>query len=43
MNRFNGLKDRFTVDTRNWKAGVFIATLKIDGKLVESFKFTIID
>ncbi len=37
------LKDQFTVDTRNWKPGIYITSLKVNGKLVESDKFTIID
>jgi hypothetical protein len=39
----NNQKDQITVDTRNWKPGIYIASLKINGKLVESVKFTIVD
>jgi hypothetical protein len=41
-----GLKnkqDQVTVDTRRWKPGVYVLLLKINGKLVESVKFTVID
>ncbi|MBC8487044.1 MAG: metallophosphoesterase [Bacteroidetes bacterium] len=43
LGNFTNRHDRFTVDTRKWKAGIYIATLKINDKLIESFKFTIID
>ena len=36
-------KDQLTVDTREWNAGIYIVTLKINGRLIESVKFTIID
>jgi len=36
-------QDQFTIDTRNWKAGFYIATLTLNGRLVESVKFTVID
>ncbi len=36
-------QDQISIDTRSWKAGVYITSLKINGKLVESVKFTIID
>ncbi|MBN1339245.1 MAG: T9SS type A sorting domain-containing protein, partial [Bacteroidales bacterium] len=36
-------QDQLTVDTRHWQAGIYIATLKIKGKLIESVKFTITD
>jgi len=38
-----GKQDQLTIDTRGWKAGVYIVTLKINGKLAESVKFTVID
>ncbi len=41
--KFANRHDQFTVDTRIWKAGIYIATLKINGSLIESVKFTIID
>ncbi|NOX48771.1 MAG: T9SS type A sorting domain-containing protein [Chlorobi bacterium] len=40
---FTNRQDRITIDTRNWKPGVYIVTLKSNGMLVESLKFTIID
>jgi len=38
-----GKQDQHIVDTRNWNAGIYIVSLKINGKLIESVKFTIID
>jgi hypothetical protein len=35
-------QDQITVDTRGWKAGVYVVSLKVNAKLVESVKFTII-
>jgi hypothetical protein len=34
-------RDEVTVDTRHWKPGAHIVTLKLNGKPVESVKFTI--
>jgi hypothetical protein len=34
-------KDQLTIDTRNWKPGNYIASLKINGKAKETIKFTI--
>jgi hypothetical protein len=34
-------KDQLTIDTRNWKTGTFIASLKINGRIKETVKFTI--
>ena len=42
LNVFNR-QDEVTVNTQDWKPGIYIATLKIDGKLVESVKLTITD
>lgn len=39
----NGKRDQFTVDTRHWEAGTYIAVLKINGKIIESVKFTVIN
>lgn len=36
-------QDQLTVDTRGWKPGVYVLSLKINGKLVDSVKFTVID
>jgi hypothetical protein len=36
-------KDQLTIDTRNWKPGNYIASLKINGKAKETIKFTITD
>ncbi len=38
----NGLKDQLTVDTRKWKAGVYIAVVKINDIIKESVKFTVV-
>ena len=35
-------QDQFAIDTRKWNAGVYVITLKINGKLVENDKFTVI-
>jgi hypothetical protein len=37
----NRLEDQVTVNTQNWKPGLYIATLIVDGNSVESFKFTL--
>jgi hypothetical protein len=37
------VKDQLTIDTRNWKRGVYLAVLNINGKTRESVKFTITD
>lgn len=36
------LQDQVTVKTTSWKPGLYIATLKVNGKLIESCKFTLI-
>jgi hypothetical protein len=38
----NGKQDQITVVTENWIPGVYIATLFIDGKSIESSKFTLV-
>ncbi len=43
LGNFTIRQDQCTVDTRKWKAGIYIATLKVNSKLIESVKFTIID
>jgi hypothetical protein len=35
------IKDQLTIDTRYWNKGIYIATLRIDGKTKEYVKFTI--
>ena len=35
-------QDQLTIVTKNWKPGVYIATLLIDGKSLESVKFTLV-
>jgi len=39
----NRLKDQVTVPTQNWKPGLYIATLIIKGKTIESVKFTLVE
>lgn len=41
--KFANRHNQITVDTRNWNAGIYIVSLKINGKLIKSVKFTIID
>jgi len=36
------LQDQVTVKTQNWKPGLYIASLKVDGKFIESCKFMLI-
>ena len=38
----NGLKDQFTVDTRGWTPGIYIATVIINGTTRESVKFSVV-
>ena len=35
-------QDQLVVDTQNWKPGIYIATLKINGNSKESIKFTVV-
>jgi len=37
-----GQQDQITLITSDWKPGIYIANLKISGKIVESIKFTIV-
>ncbi len=39
----SGKQDALTVDTGKWKAGVFLAILKINGKTIENVKFTVVN
>jgi hypothetical protein len=36
-------KDQLTIDTRTWKPGTYVASLKINGSIKETVKFTITD
>ena len=38
----NGKQNQLTIVTEKWQKGVYIATLKIDGKSIESVKFTLV-
>lgn len=35
--------DQITLITRDWVPGIYIASLKVNGKLIESTKFTVIE
>ena len=35
--------DKLTVLTQNWKSGTYIATMVVNGKIMDSIKFTLID
>ncbi|OFZ08106.1 MAG: hypothetical protein A2338_07985 [Bacteroidetes bacterium RIFOXYB12_FULL_41_6] len=37
-----GQQDQITLITSDWKPGIYLANLKISGKIVESIKFTIV-
>ncbi|MBE9492321.1 MAG: T9SS type A sorting domain-containing protein, partial [Bacteroidetes bacterium] len=37
-----GKQDQVTVVTKDWKPGIYIATLKLNGKSTESVKFTLV-
>lgn len=41
--QINRLQDQVTLTTQYWKPGMYIATLIIDGKSVESCKFTLVN
>lgn len=37
-----GKQDQLVVNTQNWKPGIYIATLKMNGNIKENAKFTIV-
>ncbi|MDP2724354.1 MAG: hypothetical protein Q8O72_16505 [Bacteroidales bacterium] len=37
-----GRQDQLTLLTRDWVPGVYVASLKLNGKLIESVKFTVV-
>jgi hypothetical protein len=37
-----GQQDQLTMITRDWVPGVYVASLKVNGKLIESAKFTVV-
>ena len=39
----NRLNDQVTINTNRWKPGIYISTLVVDGKPLESCKFTVIN
>lgn len=39
----NRLQDQVTIITQDWKPGTYIATIKINGKSIESTKFTLVN
>jgi len=40
--QLNSCRDQLVIDTRGWKPGIYIATLKTDAKTIESCKFSIV-
>jgi len=38
----SGIQDQLTLITEGWKPGVYIASLRLDGKTTESVKFTLV-
>jgi hypothetical protein len=38
-----GQRDQLTFITRDWVPGVYVASLKVNGKLIESVKFTVVN
>jgi len=38
-----GQQDQLTLLTRDWVPGVYVASLKVNGKLIESVKFTVVN
>ena len=36
-------QDQLTLITRDWVPGVYVASLKVNGKLIESVKFTVVN
>ena len=38
-----GQRDQLTLITRDWVPGVYVASLKVNGKLIESVKFTVVN
>ncbi|MCD4728240.1 MAG: T9SS type A sorting domain-containing protein, partial [Pirellulales bacterium] len=41
--QLKNIKDQVVIGTKDWKAGVYITTLKLNGKMIESVKFTLIE
>jgi len=39
---FKSLRDQVTLITRDWKSGVYLASLKLNGNIIESIKFTLV-
>jgi len=39
---FEGKQDQITVITNDWNAGIYIASITVDGKTTESIKFTLV-
>jgi hypothetical protein len=38
----DNMEDQIVIDTQNWKPGIYISTLELNGNPVESIKFTIL-
>ncbi len=39
----SGQQDQLTLITREWNPGVYVASLIVEGKLIESIKFTVVN
>jgi len=39
---FNGIQDQLTVTTRTWNAGVYVLSLIVNDKVIETTKFTLV-
>jgi hypothetical protein len=39
---FKSKRDQVTVITKDWKSGIYIARLKLNGNIIESIKFTLV-
>jgi len=40
--QFTEIQDQITVATQDWNAGLYIASIIMDGKSIESIKFTLV-
>jgi len=39
---FNGMQDQITVITRNWNPGIYVLSLVVGDKVIETTKFTLV-
>ncbi len=40
---FNGVQDQLTVITRNWTPGMYVISLIVGDKVIETTKFTLVN